>query len=185
MPTILRERDMVFSFDDGWEVEPFDTWPEYKKLNTAPFDAKGCDFVAHDGHTLWLIEAKDYTYQGVTPPDDLAHEVARKTFDTLATLRAVACWGAGEHRTFSRAALACADITVCLTMELPDRGRKLLGVETQLTHFRDELSKVTRLLGCHRPLVTASHMTKDPRFSHLYPWQASRDPAARPRHHDR
>lgn len=184
MGPTLQEKDVIFAFDGGWEVEKFDEWPEHKALNRFPYHAKGCDFVAHDGRHLWLVEVKDYTRDARTAPPDLPQEVGVKAFHTLATIHAVARWGLDPHREFCTRALACTELSLCLSVELPDKGRKLMGVAKPLADLKDELARVTRPLGCHRPVVTAALLT-----SHTHargvPWKAHRDPATRHRHHDR
>ncbi len=184
MGTTLQEKDVVFAFDDGWHAEKFDTWPEHTALTRAPYHAKGCDFVAHDGRSLWLVEVKDYTRGTRNAPHDLAQQAALKAFHTLATIHAVARWGVDPHRAFCEKALACTELSLCLSVELPHKGRRLMGIAKPIADLTDELTRAARPLGCHRPVVTAAVLT-----SHTHargvPWKAHRDPATRHRHHDR
>ncbi|GAB3251755.1 cysteine--tRNA ligase [Arthrobacter pigmenti] len=168
-----------FTFPDGWHVEKFDEWNEQSKLTRRPFESKGCDLVAFGSGHLWLVEAKDYSYPGASVPDDLAEQVGLKVFHTLAILHAVAHWGDGVRREFSRNALRAQDANVCLAVELPDKGRRLLGVETPLANLKDKLKKVTRLLDVHHPVVSNSFVSGN------VPWHIRRNPETRSIHADR
>lgn len=168
-----------FTFPDGWELEKLDEWREQQKVTQPPFHSKGCDLVAMRDTTLWLIEAKDYTYPGAKVPDDLADKVGLKVFHSLAILHAVARWGVGSRQEFSVRALACQEARVCLAVELPDRGRRMIGVATPLANLKNELKRVTRKLNVHRPVVSNSHMMNG------VPWKIRRDPRTRDKHADR
>lgn len=168
-----------FTFPDGWRVAKVDEWSEQTKLTRKPYFAKGCDVVAVQEGTAWLIEAKDYTYPGAKVPSNLHEEVGKKVWDTLALLHAVARWGHGERQDFSRRALDSETLRVCLAMEVPDRGRKERGVATPLAHQRERLQTVTRLMGLAHPTVSNSFLAAD------VPWTVRRDPTRRRRHLDR
>ena len=168
-----------FTFPDGWRVEKVDEWAEQKKLTRKPFMSKGCDLVAIGDGQLWLIEAKDYSYAGASVPDDLEDVVGLKVFHTLAILQAVALWGDGSHKDFSMTATSSKTAFVCLAVELPHGGRRLLGVATPLAALRDRLTKVTRLFNVFRPVVSNSFVMGP------VPWQIRRDPSKRGNHADR
>ncbi|MDR0960606.1 MAG: hypothetical protein LBM23_09765 [Propionibacteriaceae bacterium] len=169
----------IFSFPDGWTVEKVDEWPEQTKVTGRPFHAKACDLVALSKNELWLIEAKDYSYTGASVPQDLAETVGLKVFHTLALLQATAHWGNDPHRMFCREAITATQAYICLAVELPDGGRKLMGVERPLADLLDKLKKVTRLLNVYRPIVSNHHRP------HGVPWAIVRDPATRSDHSDR
>jgi hypothetical protein len=168
-----------FVFPDGWELEKLDEWAEQKRMTQAPFHSKGCDLVAMSDGALWLIEAKDYTYAGARVPDDLADQVGLKIFHSLAVLHTVARWGEGERQKFSSKALACQSAHVCLAVELPDGGRRLMGLARPLADLKTQLKRVTRKLNVHRPVVSNSHQLTN------VPWEIRRNPEARSRHTDR
>lgn len=169
----------IFTFPDGWELEKIDEWREQRKLNGRPFHSKGCDVVAISGTDMWLIEVKDYTFPGASVPDDLAETVGLKVFHSLAVLHSTARWGDGAHQEFATRALACTTARVCLAVELPDGGRKLLTVATPLSNLKSALKPVMKKLNVHRPVVSNSHLPGD------VPWTVRRDPATRQRHADR
>lgn len=179
MPVETEVDGSFFVFPGGWELEKLDEWPEQKKATRPPFHSKGCDLVAMKDGELWLIEAKDYTYPGAEVPDDLADKVGLKIFHSLAVLHAVARWGEGNRQEFSTRALACQDARVCLAVELPDGGRRLMGVATPLAGLKDKLKRVTRKLNVHRPVVSNSHRLNG------VPWKIRRDPRTRDAHLDR
>ena len=169
----------IFAFPEGWMVEKLDEWPEQTRLTPDPFNSKGCDLVALQADTLWLVEAKDYTYPGARVPADLARQVSIKVFHSLAVLHAAARWGDGQNKTFSAKALTVREARVCLAVELPDGGRKLQEVATPLAALLTELKKAIKPLGVHRPLVSNSHLLNG------VPWVVRRDPGTRSRHLDR
>ncbi|MCK9872216.1 MULTISPECIES: cysteine--tRNA ligase [Nocardiopsis] len=173
MPVEVEVDGSFFLFPDGWELEKLDEWPEQRKATQSPFHSKGCDLVAMKDGTLWLIEVKDYTYPGAGVPDDLAEKVGLKFFHSLAVLHMVARWGQGSRRDFSLAALAFPEARVCLAVELPDGGRRLIGVATPLAGLKDKLGRVTKKLNVHRPVVSNSHMMNG------VPWEVRRNPATR------
>ncbi|SHJ91764.1 hypothetical protein SAMN05421803_111101 [Nocardiopsis flavescens] len=179
MPVEVQVDGSFFTFSDGWELEKLDEWPAQKLATQAPFHSKGCDLVALKDGELWLIEAKDYTYPGARVPDDLTDKVGLKFFHSLALLHVVARWGEGSHREYSLKALACRRARVCLAVELPDGGRRLIGVATPLAGLQDKLKRVTRKLRIHHPVVSNSHRTNG------VPWEVRRDPGTRGRHSDR
>ena len=148
-------------------------------MTQAPFCSKGCDLVAMKDGALWLIEAKDYTYTGAKVPHDLADKVGLKIFHSLAVLHTVAHWGEGDHQKFSAKALACRSARVCLAVELPDGGRRLIGLEKPLAEMKSQLKRVTRKMNVHQPVVSNSRQLNN------VPWQVRRNPEVRRKHTDR
>lgn len=168
-----------FIFEDGWQVEKIDEWSEQNKLTGQPFNSKGCDLVAVNGNDLWFIEAKDYTYPGASVPDNLAETVGVKMFHSLAVLHATAKWGNGDHAEFSSRSLNCSNAKICLAVELPHGGRRMMGVEKPLADLKDGLKAVTRKLMVTKPTVSNSFVPSG------VPWTVRRDPSTRGRHSDR
>ena len=179
MPAELRVDGSYFGFDDDGEVHKLDEWPEQAKLTAEPFQAKACDLVALRDGVLWLVEAKDYTYEAAPVPKDLARTMGLKVFSSLAIPHAVARWGDGERQEFSRRALMVGEARVCLAVELPDGGRKLQGVQQPLAHLKSVLVPVMKKLNVHRPVISNRHLMND------VPWTIRRDPETRARHVDR
>lgn len=169
-----------FTFPSGWEVHKVDEWPEQRDLTSKPFEAKACDLVACHGSEVWFVEVKDYTYETVSPPRDLAASVGLKIFHTLGMMESVALWGAEpERRDFCRRALAARSASACLAIELRHGGKKLFGIETQLMTWYDSLRKVTKKLNIHHPVISNSHQMGG------VPWRIRRDPERRHLHSDR
>ncbi|CAL9509267.1 hypothetical protein SUDANB121_03616 [Nocardiopsis dassonvillei] len=179
MPVEAEIDGSLFTFPDGWELEKPDEWPEQRRATQSPFHSEGCDLVAMKDGVLWLIEVKDYTYPGAEVPDDLAEKVGLKFFHSPAVLHMVARWGQGGRRDFSLAALACPETRVRLAVELPDGGRRLIGVATPLAGLKDKLRRVTKRLNVHRPIVSDSHVMNG------VPWEVRRNPGSRREHADR
>lgn len=168
-----------FEFPSGWEVHKVDEWPEQKVLTSKPFEAKACDLVAYDGSEVWFVEVKDYTYEMVSPPRDLASAVGLKIFHTLAMMEAVALWGVDStRRDFCRRVLAARSASACLAIELRHGGKKLFGIETQLMTWYESLRKVTKKMNIHHPVVSNSYQMGGA------PWTIRRDPDRRQLHSD-
>lgn len=74
---ILNVDGTIFEFPKHWRVSIFDEWEQFKRP-ASELHLKGCDIVAFDGETLWLIEVKDYTYLDASIPKDLTQIVGRK-----------------------------------------------------------------------------------------------------------
>lgn len=184
MPT-LDVDGTRFTFPEGWQATQFDEWPAYRKVSGGKLQPKGCDIVAVDNGTLYLIEAKDYTYPDALhgAPTDLPITVGRKALDTLALLFA---WSRAdnadqrpEHQEFLRAVADCRRIRVCLHIQLKDGGRGAIAVQTPLANIAQELGRLTKRFSHGKPIV-ASHNVQE----HA-PWSAARLPETRTRHRDR
>lgn len=175
----FRIKDQIFTFDDTWSVSEFDTWKTFRRV-MPPLTRKGCDLVAIQDTRLLLIEAKDYTFEGASPPQDLPAEVCRKAMDTLALLLTVSKHGSDDdERAFSAQAVGCTSITVCLNVELAHGGRGSDRVVTHLANYKQQIRRLTKTVTDGKPIVSSFHVRGDA------PWTVRRDPSTRGRHADR
>lgn len=164
----------IFTFPADWEVEQYDTWDFYAKIGGGHVAAKACDLVAIGGATLYLIEAKDYTYPvGTRPPSlsDLSRTVAQKGFHTLAGIFAGARYDQPQQE-FCRRALACHQVELCLSVEFPEDKGLLFRQRTFLMDIRELLVRDARPFIARRPLVVSNKTGGAP-------WTSSRDPSRR------
>ena len=151
-----------FTFPDDWRVTKFDEWPAYRRA--ASFGFAACDLVAVHHRTLYVIEAKDYTYpdrvQGA--PADLPDTVSRKALHTIGLLWAWSRDGSpvqvGQHDDLLHAAVACDSIEVCLHVELKDGGRGAMSLEKPLADLTDQLSRRTKSFAEGKPIVSTHHV---------------------------
>lgn len=104
----VRVDGTYLSFPAAWRVSVLDEWPQYRKP-AGEIGLRGCDVVAVDGQTLGLIEMKDYTYPGTTPPRDLSTVIVQKAAGTIALLFALQRRDATSEAATS--ARACHDTT--------------------------------------------------------------------------
>ena len=85
--TLIRERDLEFSFDRPWTVVK---WDECEFRKRREHHGAAVDVAAfHASGQLWLFEIKDYPAhpQVVAPvPSDLAEKCSRKVRDSLAQM---------------------------------------------------------------------------------------------------
>ncbi|MEZ0166059.1 hypothetical protein AB2L27_14970 [Kineococcus sp. LSe6-4] len=169
----------LFRFPTDWIVSIFDEWPVYHEAAGA-LGVQGCDVVALDHDTLWLIEMKDYTYPGAVPPPDLVRTVGQKAVGTMALLFALQRATADSPATeFARRCAGARRVRLALHVEIPDGGRGEKQVRAVLVPLQQQLRRATRSLRLDRPVVTGTLLVGG------VEWTARRDPTTRSRHRDR
>lgn len=182
MPAIDVE-DVRFSFPDDWEVTKFDEWRPYRRAAT--FGYKACDPVALHDSTLYLIEAKDYTYPDRLKgaPLDLPDTVCHKALNTLAMLFA---WSrdhcpvqVSEHSALLQAIARCHSIKVCLDIELKDGGRGAISMAKTMADLTDQIKRRTKFFADGTPIVSSHHQQG------RAAWTSARRPSMRRVHRDR
>lgn len=119
---------MRLTMPAGWWVWKYDD-SDFHQTHFQNFTGgvKAMDAIALDhGHTLWLIELKDYRQNWRRKPSSVFDEVAGKARDTLAGL-AVARVSAHvqQERAFAQQALSCRQIRVVLQLAQSGRPHKL------------------------------------------------------------
>lgn len=124
MNTMLKIDGTFFQFPEGWKTTVFDEWPQYLKPASS-LGLKGCDILAINGGTLWIIEVKDYTYPDAKQPEDLATVVGQKAIGTMALLYALQrSKNDSAAVRFARACAVTTEIKLALHIEIKDGGRK-------------------------------------------------------------
>lgn len=177
--TEYKVEDVFFEFPDDWTVELFDTWKKYSKVS-GMVGAKGCDILASDGSTLWIVEVKDYTYESARPPSDLDVIVGRKALGTMGLLYSLQRSAHGGHEIERAQEFAQAtELRLALHVELKDGGQKSRYLPRDLAPIKTKLSRVAKALGIAKVEISASLI------AHQAPWTTWRDPAARGNHRDR
>lgn len=178
--TRFEQDGSIYDFpDDICEVLPsFDEQSFYRRLSKLP--AKGCDIVAMREGDLYLIEAKDYAHanpgKSRKPFEELAPEVARKAFDTLAALVVGAHTASDDQiRRFCSRALQYRNLFVVATVELvrnPHNEREVGESRRYRALLRERLEGlVKRPLGVKQVLVTGNGCSDRGKFwaSHWSP----------------
>ncbi|HEY9069535.1 MAG TPA: hypothetical protein VIV61_04720 [Candidatus Ozemobacteraceae bacterium] len=113
-------------------VSSFDRWSYYrnqfsKMCVQGRRGVKAIDILALDpDKTAWLIEVKDYRRHRRTKPEDLADEVSKKVFDTLAALLPAGIRATEDReKQAARAMLQARGLRVVLHLEQPRHPSKL------------------------------------------------------------
>ncbi|MGI6878754.1 hypothetical protein [Microbacterium sp. gxy059] len=179
-PGELEIDGTFFAFPDHWDVDVFDTWNQFAKA-AGELGLQGCDVVACGDGALWIIEMKDYTYDGADQPQDLARTVGLKAAGTMATLYALQRSTAqSAAQEFAVRSAGASRIHLVLHVEVKDGGRKAKQIRAVLMPLEMKLKKVGKALGLSASYVTST-LAPDPRT----PWTARRDPSTRAQHRDR
>lgn len=163
----------LFTFAPGVQAEQFDEWDYYKRLSSNSI--RGCDVVALQGKTLWLIEVKDYTYPNAQGVPDLEETLVRKFVGTMGVLYALQRAPQDSAPIeFSRACAKATTIRLALHIELKP-GKK--DIAWQMATLQDDLRKAMKPLNVAGFRITSSQV-KIPNV----PWTAERDPETRDKH---
>lgn len=127
MPTIEVD-GLNFQFPDDWCASKYDEWVYYRKQFLRMRNGiKALDLLAIDPtETGWLIEVKDYRIHARTKPSELAEEISKKIFDTLAAV-IPASINATElaEKELARAISRAKKLRVVLHLEQSPTGSKL------------------------------------------------------------
>lgn len=181
MSKFVDVEDVKFTFPEDWEVEDFDSWygsgKNAKPLTDAPFHAKDCDLLALSNGNLWLIEVKDYTYEGKRIPRDLATTFALKVFHTLGRLTVNAHFGNHEKKDFCKRAINAQEIQVALAIEARGTDQNLM---ITLAALKDQLERRCSAMKLKRVAISNSRVALTPVL-----WKQERIPESRQAHTDR
>jgi hypothetical protein len=169
-----------FKFPPSWQTEVFDEWPQYKRA-AGELELRGCDVLALDGQDLWIIEMKDYTYEGASQPQDLHKTVGQKAAGTLALLFALSRTAADSPaKEFAIKCASSTRVNLALHVIVKDGGRREKQIKAVLLPVKQKLDRSKKALGLHKAHVTS---TLAPNAN--TPWSARRDPHTRAAHSDR
>jgi len=150
-----------FDLPDDWQGSKYDDWSFYRKRFGKMRDGiKSIDLLAIEpNRTVWFIEAKDYRRHSRTKPSELAEEVARKVFDTLAALLPAAVNGddAGEVGLAKRA-LGAKRLRVVLHLEQPAKHSKLFPRAIDPANVQSMLRKSLKAIDAHPVVVEMAAM---------------------------
>lgn len=177
MPT-LQVGDLTFTFADDWSAWQLDEWSYYRNqfLNLGNnvrvactrcnaelrcqgcgtarnAGMKGCDLVALQARTAWLIEVKDYRRNPREKAIGLADEIALKIRDSLAVLfgARVNANDVGE-KAFATQAVSCTTIRVVLHLEQPTTPSRLFPRRIRPADVLQRLKQLVRAVDPH-PIV--------------------------------
>ena len=164
--TVLKEGELIFTFDKGCDVGKYDEWSFYQRSfqNTAG-GSKGVDFVCVCEGVAWLIEVTDYSShpRRMPEPGNLSGEVAAKVRDTLAGLAAAAtnAENADEKEIARRALDPNRSWRVALHLELPDQHSELWSKKNDLADLRLKLRAALKSVDPNAGVVDTSRAHVD------------------------
>ena len=150
-----------FEFPVGWIIGKYDEWAFYRnQFSRARSDLKALDLLAVDpGHTLWLIEVKDYRWPEAHMPAILPHIVADKVVDTLAAiLPAKVNAVVDAEKLLAKKAARANKMRVVLHVELPAHHSKLFVPDTVCADIQQKLRKLVKAIDPHPLVLNGSRM---------------------------
>lgn len=162
----MREKNVVWTFPDGWLTAKFDDWAFYRKQFQDCADGnKAMDILALPpaADVLWMIEAKDYRRHRRDPEKgSLPMEIAQKARDTLAGLLAASSNGADSERHFARAAVRAKQIRVVLHLEQATKPSKLFPRAVDPADVKQRLKRLLRPIDPHPIVMDSNTLARTP-----------------------
>ncbi|MBC7544825.1 MAG: hypothetical protein H7338_19040 [Candidatus Sericytochromatia bacterium] len=160
--TVQLEVDgLTFTFPNGWQASKYDDWSYYRNQFIRMWQGiKSVDVLAVDPQkTAWLIEVKDYRRNPRTKPSELADEVARKVFDTLAALvPAKTRSNDAAEQGLAVAACASAQLRVVLHLEQPAKSSKLFPRAIDPADIQQKMRRLLKPIDAHPLVVETGRM---------------------------
>lgn len=157
MNDCAREGNVVWTWNQGVQYIKYDELAFYRRQfhGKSGGDAKAVDFVVIGGtDSLWLIEAKDYTFESRDDDKaDLWVEAARKARDTLAGLRAAAANAENEERSFAVDSLRPSQVRLVLHLEQPANPNRKYGKILDLRDVQAKLRRIAKAIDPHALVV--------------------------------
>lgn len=158
MARTIKEGSLTFEFNTGWDAEKYDDFTFVKKQFGSACNLcggiKAVDIVACGRDTAWFIEVKDYRRHRRTKTIDLADEVAKKVFDSLAGI--VACrYNAVDtvEKNMADKILRQSKIKVVLHLEQPRRHSKLFPRSINPADIKKKLQKQIKAIDPHPEIL--------------------------------
>ena len=172
MPTV-HEGNLCFDFPNRWIASPYDTWAFYRKqfIGVGVRGRRGIkavDILALDpGKTAWLIEVKDFRQNRRTRPEDLADEVAKKVFDTLAALLPASVRANDiAERVVASDILKAVNLRVVLHLEQSQQSSRLFPRDFDPSRIQMKLRQIIKPIDPHAVVVETGNM-------HSLQWRVS------------
>ncbi|VXD20316.1 conserved hypothetical protein [Planktothrix serta PCC 8927] len=151
---------LTFDFPDSWSVTKYDDWAFYQNQFSKMWDGiKAVDLLAIENQVTWLIEVKDYRQHPRTKTIDLADEVAKKVFSTLAAmLPAKINASVIEECNFAGKVLKTTQLRVVLHLEQPEKDSKLFPRAIDPSNVQLKLRTLIKPIDPHPKVVESTQM---------------------------
>jgi hypothetical protein len=158
-----------FTFPNHWIAARYDEWSFYRNQFVKMRDGiKAVDLIVCDNATqVWFIEVKDYQNNVRTKPSEIAEEVARKVFDTLAALLPAQANAndRGEQQMATRI-LKAKTLRVVLHLEQPSAHSRLFPRAIDPANVTQKLKRLLKAIDAHPLVVEMAQMRG-------LPWQCT------------
>ena len=145
-----------FDFPDDWHVGKYDDWSFYCNRFCRMWNGiKSLDLLAIGPEKVaWLIEVKDYRVHKRTKAIDIADEVARKVFDTLAALLpAKVNADDTTEKMVACEIISASKLRVVLHLEQPAKHSKLRPRAINPADVKQKLRSLLKPIDAH-PIVS-------------------------------
>lgn len=156
---------LTFEIPDDWPAGKYDEWVFYRKRWSRMWnDIKAIDLLicSLDG-TTWLVEVKDYRRNARIKTIDLADEVARKVYDTLAALLPAKVNGDDPiESSVAGCALDATKLRVVLHLEQPAKHSKLFPRAIDPADVQQKLRQKLKPIDAHPIVVEKARMANLP-----------------------
>ncbi|XFA71953.1 hypothetical protein RYO59_000171 [Thermosynechococcaceae cyanobacterium Okahandja] len=156
----IKIDSLSFTFPPSWKACKYDGWAFYRNQFSRMWSGiKAVDLIAIDGQNIWLIEAKDYRQSTRTKSIDLADEVAKKVFCTLAAmLPAKVNASDTSERDFAEEVTNAQKLRVVLHLEQPVKSSKLFPRAIDPSKVQLKLRGIIKPIDPHPMVVESAQM---------------------------
>jgi hypothetical protein len=151
---------LTFDFPDSWRVTKYDDWAFYRNQFSGMWDGiKAVDLLAIENQVTWLIEVKDYRTSRRTKTIDLADEVAKKVFSTLAAMLPAKINASNSSESnFASKVLESPKLGVVLHLEQPVKHSKLFPRAIDPSKVQLKLRTLIKPIDPHPKVVESTQM---------------------------
>jgi hypothetical protein len=158
--TNVQVDSLTFTFPPSWEAYKYDEWAFYRNQFSKMWSGiKAVDLIAIDSQEIWLIEAKDYRQQPRTKPIDLADEVAKKVFCTLAAMLPAKVNASDiSEKNFATKVTHGKSLRVVLHLEQPVKTSKLFPRAIEPSNVQLKLRGIIKPIDPHPMVVESTQM---------------------------
>lgn len=158
--TDIQVDGLTFTFPASWKACKYDEWAFYRNQFSKMWPGiKAVDLIAIDGQVVWFIEVKDYRQQSRTKTIDLAEEVAKKVFCTLAAILPAKSHASDSlEGDFARRIAAGQSLCVVLHLQQPMKHSKLFPRAIDPSKIQLKLRQIIKPIDPHPKVVESTQM---------------------------
>lgn len=158
--TDVQVDSLTFTFPSSWKICKYDEWAFYRNQFSKMWSGiKAVDLIAVESQVIWLIEAKDYRQQSRTKAEDLADEVAKKVFCTLAAILPAKVNASDiSEKHFAEKAIDAQKLRVVLHLEQPVKSSKLFPRAIDPSKLQLKLRGIIKPIDPHPMVVESTQM---------------------------